>query len=104
MTVKPPATWCRSVPSAAGQAGSWSAGRCLAGEHIEESDLQAECISRHPFRHSGATWKSVGGARLDAFAGTPGHSSVTTTGVYSKIADKIAENLVECLEELMGFS
>jgi len=41
---------------------------------------------------------------LDAFAGTPGHSSVTTTGVYSKIADKIAENLVECLEELMGFS
>jgi hypothetical protein len=24
--------------------------------------------------------------------------------VYSKIADKIAENLVECLEELMGFS
>jgi hypothetical protein len=33
-----------------------------------------------------------------------GHTSVTTTGVYAKIVDKIAENPARYLEELMGHS
>ena len=44
------------------------------------------------------------GARLDAIAGMLGHASVTTTGVYAKIVDKIAENPAWYLEELMGLS
>jgi len=33
-----------------------------------------------------------------------GHTSVTTTDVYTKIVDKIAENPPRYLEELMGLS
>jgi hypothetical protein len=33
-----------------------------------------------------------------------GHASVTTTGVYAKIVDKIAENPSMYLEGLMGLS
>jgi len=33
-----------------------------------------------------------------------GHASVTTTGLYAKIVDKIAETPARYLEELMGLS
>jgi len=33
-----------------------------------------------------------------------GHASVTTTGVYAKIVDKIAENPARYLEELLGLT
>jgi len=58
----------------------------------------------HALRHSAATWARAGGARLDAIAGMLGHTSVTTTGVYAKIVDKIAENPARYLEKLMGLS
>jgi integrase len=51
-----------------------------------------------------AFWARAGGARLDAIAGMLGHASVTTTGIYARIVDKIAENPARYLEELMGFS
>ena len=33
-----------------------------------------------------------------------GHTSVTTTGAYARIVNKIAENPARYLEELMGLS
>lgn len=55
-----------------------------------------------PSAKSATTWERVGGARLDAVAGMLGHTSATTTGMYARIVDKIAENPARCLEELMG--
>jgi site-specific recombinase XerD len=78
--------------------------RYLVDKHLEELGLKAEGISCHALRHSAATWARAGGARLDAIAGMLGHASVTTTGVYAKIVDKIAENPARYLEELMGLS
>lgn len=92
------------MPSASGWTGSRSVGRCLADKQLEELDLQAECISRHRFRRSGATWARVSGARLDAFSGMLGHTSVTTTGLCSEIVDKIAENLARYVDQLMELS
>jgi len=71
---------------------------------LTKTALKAEGISCHALRHSAATWSRAGGARLDAIAGMLGHTSVTTTGVYAKIVDKIAENPARYLEELMGLS
>jgi hypothetical protein len=51
-----------------------------------------------------ATWSRAGGARLDAIAGMLGHSSVTTTGIHARIADKIAENPARYLGEILGLS
>jgi integrase/recombinase XerC/integrase/recombinase XerD len=76
----------------------------LVDKYLEELALKAEGISCHALRHSAATWSRAGGARLDAIAGMLGHTSVTTTGVYAKIVDKIAENPARYLEELMGLS
>jgi site-specific recombinase XerD len=78
--------------------------RYLVDKYLEELGLKAEGISCHALRHSAATWSRAGGARLDAIAGMLGHTSVTTTGVYAKIVDKIAENPARYLEELMGLS
>lgn len=78
--------------------------RYLVDKHLQELGLKAEGISCHALRHSAATWARAGGARLDAIAGMLGHASVTTTGVYAKIVDKIAENPARYLEELMGLS
>ena len=78
--------------------------RYLVDRYLEELGLKAEGISCHALRHSAATWSRAGGARLDAIAGMLGHTSVTTTGVYAKIVDKIAENPARYLEELMGLS
>ena len=61
-------------------------------------------IDCNALRHSAATWARAGGARLDAIAGMLGHASLTTTDVYAKIVDKIAENPARYLEELMGLS
>jgi hypothetical protein len=80
------------MPSASGWAGNWAAGRCLADKHLKESGLKAERGSGHALRLSATTWSRVGGARLEAIAGMLGHTSVTTTGVYAKVVDKIAEN------------
>jgi site-specific recombinase XerD len=78
--------------------------RYLVDKHLTDLGLKAEGISRHALRHSSATWARAGGARLDAIAGVLGHASVTTTGIYARIIDKIAENPARFLEELMGFS
>lgn len=78
--------------------------RYLVDKYLDELGLKAEGISCHAVRHSAATWSRAGGARLDAIAGMLGHTSVTTTGVYAKIVDKIAENPARYLEELMGLS
>jgi integrase len=55
-------------------------------------------------RHFSVTWARASGARLGAIAGLLGHASVTTTGIYARIVDKIAENLARYLEELMRLS
>jgi len=78
--------------------------RYLVDKHLVDLGLKAEGISCHALRHSSATWARAGGARLDAIAGMLGHASVTTTGIYARIVDKIAENPARYLEELMGFS
>jgi integrase len=57
-----------------------------------------------PSAKSATTWERVSGARLDAIAGMLGHASVTTTGVYAKTVDKIAENPARYLEEMMGLT
>jgi site-specific recombinase XerD len=92
------------MPSASGWAGNWAAGRCLADKHLKESGLKAERGSGHALRLSATTWSRVGGARLEAIAGMLGHTSVTTTGAYAKIVDKIAKNPARYLGELMGLS
>jgi integrase/recombinase XerC len=78
--------------------------RYLVDKYLADLELKAHGISCHALRHSAATWSRAGGARLDAIAAMLGHASVTTTGVYAKIVDKIAENPARYLEELMGFS
>ena len=78
--------------------------RYLVDKYLDELGLKAEGMSCHALRHSAATCSRAGGARLDAIAGMLGHTSVTTTGVYAKIVDKIAENPVRYLEELRGLS
>ena len=42
------------------------------------------------------------GEYRDAIAGMLGHANVTTTTVYAKIVDRIAENPARYLEEMMG--
>jgi site-specific recombinase XerD len=91
-------------PRGSGTALSERAIRYLVYDYLQKLGLKAEGISCHALRHSAATWARAGGARLDAIAGMLGHASVTTTGVYAKIVDKIAENPARYLEELMGFS
>jgi integrase/recombinase XerC len=78
--------------------------RYLVDKRLTDLGLKAGGISCHALRHSSATWARAGGARLDAIAGMLGHASVTTTGIYARIVDKIAENPARYLEELMGFS
>ena len=78
--------------------------RYMVDKSLTDLGLKAEGISCHALRHSAATWARAGGARLDAIAGMLGHASVTTTGIYARIVDKIAENPARYLEELMGFS
>jgi len=78
--------------------------RYLVDKQLTDLGLKAEGISCHALRHSSATWARAGGARLDAIAGMLGHASVTTTGIYARIVDKIAENPARYLEELMGLS
>lgn len=78
--------------------------RYLVDKHFEELGLKAEGISCHALRDSATIWARARGARLDAIAGMLGHTSVTTTGVYAKTGDKIAENPARYLEELIGFS
>jgi site-specific recombinase XerD len=82
----------------------WSADCTLADKYLEELGLKAEGMAGHALHHSAAIWSRAGGARLDAIAWMLGHTSVTTTGVYAKIVDKIAENPTRYLEELMGLS
>ncbi len=78
--------------------------RYLVDKYLTDLGLKAEGISCHALRHSSATWARAGGARLDAIAGMLGHASVTTTSIYARIVDRIAENPARYLEELMGFS
>jgi site-specific recombinase XerD len=68
------------------------------------SKLRTKLAATRGVRHSSATWARAGGARLDAIAGMLGHASVTTTGIYARIVDKIAENPARYLEGLMGLS
>ncbi|MGD8598470.1 MAG: tyrosine-type recombinase/integrase, partial [Anaerolineae bacterium] len=78
--------------------------RYVVDRHLTELGLKAEGISCHALRHSSATWARAGGARLDAIAGMLGHASVTTTSIYARIVDRIAENPARYLEELIGLS
>lgn len=78
--------------------------RYLVDKYLVTLNLKATGISCHALRHSAATWARAGGARLDAIAGMLGHTNVTTTTIYSRIVDRIAENPARYLEELMGFS
>ena len=82
----------------------WSADCSLADEYLEELGLKAEGMFCYALRHSAAIWSRARRARLDAIAGMLCHTSITTTGVYAKIVDKIAENPARYLEELMGLS
>jgi site-specific recombinase XerD len=77
--------------------------RYVVDKSLTDLGLKAEGISCHALRHSAATWSRAGGARLDAIAGMLGHASVTTTSIYARIVDRIAENPARYLEELMGF-
>jgi hypothetical protein len=61
-------------------------------------------MEQRPVLRPYATWARASGARPDANAGMLGHASVTTTSIYARIVDKIAENPAPNLEELMGFS
>jgi integrase/recombinase XerC len=76
--------------------------RYVVDKHLTDLGLKAEGISCHALRHSAATWSRAGGARLDAIAGMLGHASVTTTSIYARIVDRIAENPARYLEELIG--
>jgi site-specific recombinase XerD len=76
--------------------------RYVVDKHLTELGLKEAGISCHALRHSSATWARAGGARLDAIAGMLGHASVTTTSIYARIVDRIAENPARYLEELIG--
>ncbi|MBN1137590.1 MAG: tyrosine-type recombinase/integrase, partial [Anaerolineae bacterium] len=89
-------------PNGPGTAISTRGIRYLVDRYLKGLGLKAKGISCHALRHSAATWARAGGARLDAIAGMLGHANVTTTTVYAKIVDKMAENPARYLEEMMG--
>jgi integrase/recombinase XerC len=89
-------------PNGAGTALGARGIRYVVDKHLTELGLKEAGISCHALRHSSATWARAGGARLDAIAGMLGHASVTTTSIYARIVDRIAENPARYLEELIG--
>jgi site-specific recombinase XerD len=89
-------------PNGTGTAISTRGIRYLVDKYLAGLGLKAEGISCHALRHSSATWARAGGARLDAIAGMLGHASTTTTGIYARIVDRMAENPARYLEAMMG--
>jgi len=88
-------------PNGTGTAISTRGIRYLVDKYLAGLGLKAEGISCHALRHSSATWARAGGARLDAIAGMLGHASTTTTGIYARIVDRMAENPARYLEAMM---
>jgi len=72
--------------------------------YLRRAGLKAAGISAHALRHSFATWAIYGGAVLPAVSAALGHSSIETTGVYAKAADKIRQNPAAFLEKLLDVS
>ena len=63
-------------------------------KYPKELGLKAERMPCHALRHG----------TPDAIARMQSQASGSTTGLYTRIADKIAENPARYLEELMGLS
>ncbi|MBN1139142.1 MAG: tyrosine-type recombinase/integrase [Anaerolineae bacterium] len=89
-------------PNSTGTAFTTRGIRYLVDKYLTALGLKAEGISCHALRHSAATWARAGGARLDAIAGMLGHTSITTTSIYARLVDRMAENPARYLEAMMG--
>lgn len=72
--------------------------------YLTQAGLKAAGVSAHSLRHSFATWATFGGADLPAVSAALGHASLTTTGVYARVADKMKQNPAAYLEKLMDVS
>jgi site-specific recombinase XerD len=76
--------------------------RLIVDGYLGRLGLERAGVSCHSLRHSVATWARAGGAQLDALAGMLGHAFVTTTQVYAKVVDRMAENPARYLEAVLG--
>lgn len=87
-----------------GQALSVRNLRRRVDHYLTQAGLKAAGVSAHSLRHSFATWATYGGADLPAVSAALGHASLTTTGVYARVADRLKQNPTAYLEKLMDVS
>lgn len=76
--------------------------RARVDRYLERADLKRPGVSCHALRHSFATWSAYAGADVASIAADMGHSSITTTGVYVQVADRMKQNPAARLVELFG--
>ena len=75
--------------------------REMVDGYLRHAGVKRAGMSCHSFRHSCATLSLAGGASLNAIAAMFGHASVTTTEVYAKILDRVANNPAKLLGGLV---
>lgn len=75
--------------------------RQVVDGYLEMVGAKKAGISCHSLRHSFATLALAAGGSLLAISGALGHSSVTTTQVYTKIVDKARHNPAKLLVGLL---
>ena len=72
--------------------------------YLTVTGLKREGVSCHSLRHSFGTWSAAAGVKVEAIGATLGHASITTTGVYVKVADRIKSNPAAALEKFYGLA
>jgi site-specific recombinase XerD len=85
-----------------GQAMTARSLRRRVDHYLEATGLKRAGVSAHSLRHTFATWAVFAGAPLPAVSADLGHASVSTTGIYARVADRIKQNPAGYLDKLLG--
>lgn len=72
--------------------------------YLVKANLKRPGVSAHALRHSFATWASFAGVPTSALTAELGHASEATTGIYKRVADRIAQNPALALADFYGLA